>query len=187
MCTSTCQLTFTRDKGLPKGVLQRAVPMQESVAGRDGHMGGAVNGLRGGCVCHQLFSCVLSFDLVGGNKSHFMSQSFLWAVWFLSHTPWLFPPCQTVVTLPDLRTREGRGEWDRAWQVQRTVGVKRNKVPLWDSLLQGPPPGTLRVSNWKTSFLVLLALGSFVQSKITVSVILFLAWGKKELNFPLSV
>lgn len=47
--------------------------MQEPVAGRDGHVGGAINGLGGGCVGAQLFSCDLPINLTRGRVISFLS------------------------------------------------------------------------------------------------------------------
>ena len=103
----TCQLTSAGDKCLPKGILQRAVPVEESVAGRDGDMGSAVNGLWGGCVGGQLFPRDLPINLAGGKQGHFISQLSLWAVVLPAILPSSSSPqSQTVGTASDHSPRD---------------------------------------------------------------------------------
>lgn len=88
----TCQLTFARDQCLPQGFLQRAMPMQEHVAGSDRDMGSAIDGLRGGRVGSQLFSRDLPVNLVGERQRRFTLQPSFWAAVLPSDTPFFLPP-----------------------------------------------------------------------------------------------
>lgn len=124
--TLTCRLTLARDEGLPKGFLQRAVPVQEPVAGRDGHVGGAINGLGGGCVGAQLFSCDLPINLTRGRVVSFLSPHS-----GLPCSP-AHIPCSHPSSIPDRGDSSGRHVGGLRWsQAGADSGrEKRATVPL---------------------------------------------------------
>ena len=132
--TLTCPLTLARDEGLPKGFLQRAVPVQEPVAGRDGHVGGAINGLGGGCVGAQLFSCDLSINLTRGRVVSVLSP----------HSGLPCSPAHIPCSHPSSIPGSGRhvGAWDGPRQGQ-TGEREEGRSSSFRRLPQGPPPGLL--------------------------------------------
>lgn len=131
--TLTCRLTLARDEGLPKGLLQRAVPVQEPVAGRDGHVGGAINGLGGGCVGAQLFSCDLPINLTRGRVVSFLSPHS-----GLPCSP-AHIPCSHPSSIPGSGDSSGRhvGAWDGPRQGQ-TAGERRGPQFLFQEGSPGP-------------------------------------------------
>lgn len=134
--TLTCRLTLARDEGLPKGFLQRAVPVQEPVAGRDGHVGGTINGLGGGCVGAQLFSCDLPINLTRGGVVSFLSPHS-----GLPCSP-AHIPCSHPSSIPGSGDSSSRhvGAWDGPRQ-----GQKRATVPLSGGLPRAYPQAYLGV------------------------------------------
>lgn len=62
-------LTFAGDQSFLQCCLQRTVAMQESMVQGDGDVGSSVDGLRGGGVGTQLFSCDLPIHLKGGKPN----------------------------------------------------------------------------------------------------------------------
>lgn len=133
--TLTCRLTLARDEGLLKGFLQRAVPVQEPVAGRDGHMGGAINGLGGGCVGAQLFSCDLPINLTRGGVISFLSPH--------SGLPYSTAhiPCSHPSSIPGSGDSSSRhvGAWDGPRQGQ-TGGERRGPQFLSQEASPEPTP-----------------------------------------------
>lgn len=129
--TLTCPLTLARDEGLPKGFLQRAVPVQEPVAGRDGHVGGAINGLGGGCVGAQLFSCDLPINLTRGRVVSVLSP----------HSGLPCSPAHIPCSHPSSIPGSGRhmGAWDGPRQGQ-TGGERSGPQFLFQEASPRPTP-----------------------------------------------